>query len=95
MRGKLLGLFAGALCLMVLVSPVLAHHGDAAFESSKVTTLKGTVTAYEFVNPHAQVYFDVKDDKGDVEKWGAQLPGPSVLAKIGRGVLRRQMTRSR
>src|SRR5262245_19779650 len=39
-----------------------AHHGTAAsYDSTRSLTLTGTVTEFVFSNPHAQLYFDVKD----------------------------------
>jgi len=35
--------------------------------------VKGTVTQFEWTNPHAYIHLDVKDDKGEVEKWSAEL----------------------
>ena len=48
--GLVLFLAAGALAI--------AHHGLAAFDQTTKITLKGTVTAFRFVNPHAVVEFD-------------------------------------
>ena len=45
-------------------APIFAHHGNAAYDETKEVTLKGTVTEFDWANPHAQIYFDVKDVKG-------------------------------
>jgi hypothetical protein len=69
--GLVLFLAAGAL--------VIAHHGLAAFEQTNKITLKGTVTAFHFVNPHSVVEFEVKDDNGHVQKWQAEMTSPAHL----------------
>jgi hypothetical protein len=45
--------------------------------------LSGTVTEFAFVNPHAALYFDVKDDKGKVANWAIEMNSPGVLARAG------------
>lgn len=46
-------------------------------------TVKGAVTEFVFLNPHVQVYFDVKNDKGEIEKWQGELTAPNKLARAG------------
>ena len=45
--------------------------------------MKGTVTEFEWANPHVQVYFDVKDDKGTVVHWACESLSPGKLARNG------------
>jgi hypothetical protein len=45
--------------------------------------VKGTVTGYDWTNPHAYIYFDVKDEKGAVEKWTAELGALAMLSRAG------------
>jgi hypothetical protein len=47
------------------------------------TTVKGTVTGYEWTNPHAYIYLDVTDDKGNIEKWTTELPALGILTRDG------------
>ena len=42
--------------------------------------MKGTVTSFEWANPHVFVMYDVKDDKGNIVHWGAETHAPSVLS---------------
>ena len=58
------GLLLLAAC-SVGVLPLFAHHGNAEYEN-KVIRLKGTVTAWKWINPHVLLKVDVKDDKGNV-----------------------------
>ena len=69
--------------LVVFSSPVFAHHGAAAFDAKNPLTVTGTVTDFQFVNPHCQVFFDLKNDKGEVEHWRAELTAPNKLARAG------------
>lgn len=69
-------LFAGS-------TAIFAHHGNAAYDETKEVTLKGTVTEFDWANPHAQIYFDVKDAKGGVVHWGCETLSPGKLARAG------------
>src|SRR5580704_2243961 len=77
-----------AMCLVLLgllpVSPIYAHHGShVSYDMEKPVVLKGTVTEFVWSNPHSQIFFDVKDEKGDAVNWGAETANPSALAKSG------------
>ena len=75
-----LSFLAGVLAVS---SPVLAHHGNAAYDGT-VTILKdATVTKLAWANPHTIVQFDVKGDNGDLVHWSAELGSPSALGNIG------------
>ena len=63
--------------------PALAHHGNAAYDLANPITLKGTVTEFVWSNPHVQIYFDVKDDKGKVVHWASETVSPGLLARAG------------
>ena len=80
---RFLLILASAAVLLVVAVPMFAHHGTAAFDTSKPVTVKGTVTEFVFLNPHVQVYFEVKNDKGETEKWQGELTAPNKLARAG------------
>ena len=82
MRTKLiaLSLLAGVL---LLSSPLLAHHGNAAYDDT-VTMLKDAkVTSLSWQNPHTIVQFDTTGDNGEPVHWAAELGSPSALSLIG------------
>jgi hypothetical protein len=60
-----------------------AHHGTGTYDSSKSVTLSGTVTEFAFTNPHAALYFDVKDGTGKVVSWAIEMNSPGVLRRAG------------
>jgi hypothetical protein len=75
-------------CLLVVAMmaaiPLLAHHSiTAEFDTSKSFTVKGTITKIEWVNPHAYVYVDVKDDKGVVTGYSFETGPPGNLRRSG------------
>lgn len=75
--------FLTLAALLMVPLAVMAHHGAAAYDTSKLTTLKGTVTEYKFINPHVEISIAVKNDKGKVENWIAEANSPNVLSRRG------------
>ena len=63
--------------------PLFAHHSFAMFDTAKRVTMAGTVTAFEWTNPHAYIEIDVADDKGVVKHWSVELGSPSILMQGG------------
>jgi Family of unknown function (DUF6152) len=59
-----------------------AHHGQARYDVTQIT-VNGTVTEFQFLNPHAEVYFDVKDNDGRVKKWIGEASSPNMLVREG------------
>jgi hypothetical protein len=80
MRIKLMAMFLG---LMSFSIPLFAHHGAAAYDTTKKLTLKATVTEWFWANPHCFLRFDVKDDKGNVVHWAAESSNPSDMVNLG------------
>jgi hypothetical protein len=75
---------AAALAMGAVSVPVLAHHSFAAeYDREKPVSLKGTVTAVDWVNPHAWIHLDVKDDSGQVTNWSCELGSPNLLLRNG------------
>jgi uncharacterized protein DUF6152 len=73
-----------AAALGVVSFPMCAHHGASMFQMDQLITVKGTVTSFDWSNPHAMIYADVKDDKGNVQKWAIETRGgPNVLTRAG------------
>ena len=85
MRNKLLAFPAIPIFLLLSLGvSAFAHHGFVSwFDMSRSVTLNGTVTGFEWTNPHTYIYLDVKSEKGAVEKWTIELGAPSMLARAG------------
>lgn len=77
-------LFGGAiLALSVMSATTLAHHGREMYDAQHQITLKGTVTKFDFVNPHVLLYFDVKDASGKVANWVGETGSPNMMRRGG------------
>jgi diphthamide biosynthesis methyltransferase len=83
MRIKHSAILAAVVGILTLVGPIFAHHGTAAYETTQETTVKGTVTDFEFINPHTLIFLDVKNDRGDVEHWQVDAQSPNQLTRDG------------
>lgn len=82
MRSKVLGL--GAFMLGFAATGLLAHHSfEAEFDTKKPVTLKGTVTKFEWDNPHVLLFVDVKDSGGQIVNWALEFAAPSELRHAG------------
>jgi uncharacterized protein DUF6152 len=69
---------------LLLVLPLWAHHSiTAEFDTSKSFTVKGNLTKIEWVNPHAYVYLESKDDKGAVTAYSFETGPPGNLRRSG------------
>lgn len=85
MRNDFLTLPATAILLLLsLAGSTYAHHGiNAWYDMTKSATVKGTVTGFDWTNPHAYLHIDVKNDKGAVESWTAEMGSVGMLARHG------------
>ena len=72
-----------AAALLVAASPLFAHHSGHAYDTKHPITLTGTVTEYEFTNPHSLIYFDAKEEDGTVTHWMVLTAPPSKLFRAG------------
>jgi Family of unknown function (DUF6152) len=64
-------------------APLLAHHGETNYDTEKLVSVKATVTNFQFINPHVQIYLDEKNDKGEIEKWICEARSPAMLVRNG------------
>ena len=84
MKVRNLFVAAAAVGLMLPTVPVRAHHAFAAeYDADKPITLTGTVTKLEWLNPHARIYIDVKDESGKIVNWDCELGPPNGLMRRG------------
>jgi hypothetical protein len=83
MKTKSLAYAVLVVSLSLATVPVFAHHGGAAYDNTKVVQLAGTVTSFEFINPHCIVKFDAKGPNGEVQQWTMETPAPSMMKHGG------------
>jgi len=78
MTGKLSVRFILAtLSFLTIGIPLFAHHGTAGLYDYTVRiTTKAPVTEYIWHNPHVQIYFSLKNDKGEEQTWRVETVSP-------------------
>lgn len=69
--------------LLAVCGPLWAHHGSAAYQTKVVELKAATVTKYVWSNPHTLVYFDAKDNSGNMAHWIAELGSPTNVSVLG------------
>src|SRR6202158_2970529 len=80
---KLLSVFVIVAGLLVNSVPLFAHHGVAGYDLTKTITLHGTVTKFDWSNPHCVIHMDAKSANGEVQNWTIELAAPSLLTRMG------------
>ena len=74
----------GALVLLILVTPIFAHHSETAeYDGTKPVKVTGVLTKVEWMNPHIWFYVDVKDENGKTTTWGFSGAPPGMLLRRG------------
>ena len=69
--------FVMTLGFLTICAPMFAHHGTAGvFDHGHRITTRATVTDYIWANPHVQIHFTLKNDKGEEETWGVETVSP-------------------
>ena len=77
-------LCAAAAALLLTTMRISAHHAFAAeYDANKRVTISGTVTRFEWTNPHAWLYVDGKDESGKVTSWSFEMGSPNGLLHRG------------
>src|SRR5213593_110417 len=69
--------------LLFLTGPIGAHHSTAMYDNEHPVTITGVVKKFEWTNPHAFVYVEVKDDKGNVAQWEVEMMSLNHLRGYG------------
>jgi len=77
-------LCAAAAALLLTTMRISAHHAFASeYDQNKLVTVSGTVTRFEWTNPHAWLYVDAKDESGKVTSWSFEMGSPNGLVRRG------------
>lgn len=84
MSGSVIGKLCVGLVMCLVSSAAWAHHGtNASYDPTKETSLTGVVTKFLMLNPHGQLFWDVKGSDGKVVSWGGELHSVALLRRSG------------
>lgn len=80
-KGRLISL-ALAVTSLTALAPASAHHGQVQYDHKNIT-LQGTVTKFEWNNPHAILWLSVKNDKSSTDEWHLEILPPDRMRRAG------------
>jgi hypothetical protein len=84
-QGRWTGWWRSAYCAVLVLSagPTFGHHSFAMFDSSKETSLQGTVKEFQWTNPHSFIELTTSNDAGGTDLWSIELNSPNNLKRQG------------
>jgi hypothetical protein len=76
---------AGGVCavLLAVTASAWAHHSFAVYDHSRTVTLRGTVTKFQWTNPHAFLELDVPQTGGTVKHYSIELTSINMMQRVG------------
>jgi uncharacterized protein DUF6152 len=83
MRSKVFRFLVVAAGFTWVSSPISAHHGVTNYDMKKTIVLTGTITAFDWSNPHCLAYLDVTDDSGHVRHWTLEMSSTFTMTHRG------------
>jgi hypothetical protein len=60
-----------------------AHHSFAMFDHDHQIKIAGTVTHFQWTNPHVYIDLDVPNDQGAIKHYTIECANPGILDRIG------------
>ena len=71
------------LTVALAAAPAFAHHSFVAFDADSEAIVRGTVTGFEFRNPHTYLFVDVPQPDGGVLPWRIEAETMNDLYRNG------------
>ena len=69
--------------MLAMATPLLAHHGDAAYMTAPKEMKGCVVTEFDWQNPHSLIKFDYKTDDGQTQHWTMEIGSPPSMTLLG------------
>jgi hypothetical protein len=82
MRSRFLPVLS-ATVLLGAAGLAVAHHSGAMFDNTRQQTITGTVTEFNWTNPHSSFKVDVTNADGKTETWAIEMNSPQNLMRTG------------
>jgi Family of unknown function (DUF6152) len=73
----------GTFCVLMMTALASAHHSTAMYDTQNPVTITGAVKKFEWTNPHAFVYLEVKDAQGKTVEWEVEMMSLNHLRAYG------------
>jgi len=81
--GRRIGLAGSALIILAMAGNALGHHSFAVYDHTRTLNLKGTVTKFQWTNPHAYLEIDVKEANGTVRHYTLEGTSINMMQRTG------------
>src|SRR5688500_20236484 len=72
-----------ALLVVAAVQAVAAHHSFAVFDHTQTVTVTGTVTKFQWTNPHGFLEMDYRAADGSMKHYTIELTSINMLTRAG------------
>jgi len=74
----------GFVASLMLISPVSAHHSfQATYDMDSMIEIRGKLVQMNFRNPHSSVMVMAPDEDGNMQRWGVEWGGATLLMRQG------------
>jgi hypothetical protein len=81
-RTRFVGGLLGLLALSFAI-PAAAHHSFAVYDHTRSVTLRGTVTKFQWTNPHGFIELDVTQPDGSIKHWSVETTSINMMQRLG------------
>ena len=80
-----MGIFRNLITTVILsvASPVFGHHSPAAFDMESTVALHGTVSRFDWRNPHVYISVEVSSDSGKMTEWLLEADATPLMSRKG------------
>ena len=68
---------------LLLTHSALAHHSRSIFDQQRTVTIEGTVTRYEWGNPHVHVFVETESDSREAVVWAFESGTTTMMRGLG------------
>ena len=69
--------------VIAMTAAALAHHSFAVYDHTRTVTLRGTVTKFQWTNPHGFIELDVTQNDGTVKHFTVELTSINMMQRVG------------
>ena len=70
------------LPVALAMAPATAHHANSAFDREATITVSGTVTRWQFINPHVGIWIEAADENGQLREWTGEFQSVQDLYRL-------------
>ena len=69
--------------VIAMAATVAAHHSFAVFDHTRTLTIRGTVTKFQWTNPHGFLEVDIPQPDGTTKHFSIELTSINMMQRVG------------